>query len=292
MSEAPAMTGQACLVTGASRGIGRVTAIELARLGADVLLVGRDAARCEAVAAEARATAGGGQVSVHLADLSSMQEVRRLAAEIRAARPKLDVLINNAGAIFERRETTADGHEATFALNHLAYFLLTWELRDLLTASAPARIINVASRAHRDGKLTFDDLMATRRYSPWKAYATSKLANVVFTRELARRLAGTGVTANSLHPGFVATNFGHDRSRIITWLLRLARPMMIGEAEGAATTLYLATSPQVAGVTGRYFANSREDTPIRAALDDAAARKLWAESERLLGLDPAAWPGP
>ena len=203
MSEAPTMKDRTCLVTGASRGIGRVTAIELARRGANVLIVGRDAARCEAVAAEARATGGGGAITVYLADLSSMEAVRRLAAEVKAAHPRLHVLVNNAGAIVERRETTVDGHEATFGLNHLAYFLLTWELRDLLIASAPARVVNVASRAHRDGQLRFDDLMLERSYSPWRAYTASKLANIVFTRELARRLEGTGVTANSLHPGFL-----------------------------------------------------------------------------------------
>jgi NAD(P)-dependent dehydrogenase (short-subunit alcohol dehydrogenase family) len=183
-----------------------------------------------------------------------------------------------------------DGHEATFALNHLAYFLLTWELRDLLIGSAPARIVNVSSRAHRDGWLRFDDLMLAKSYSPWQAYAASKLANIVFTRELARRLEGTGVTANSLHPGFVATNFGHERTRFITWLLRLARPMMIGEAEGAATTLHLACAPAVDGVSGKYFAKSREDRPINSALDDGDAKRLWAASEQLLGLDPQAWP--
>lgn len=286
MSDPRPMAGKTCLVTGATRGIGRVAAVELARRGADVVLVGRDPARAEAAAAEARAAAGpdGGTIAVMIADLALMAEVRRLAAEFRAAHPRLDVLVNNAGAIFERRGVTAEGFEQTFALNHLAYFLLTHELGATLAASAPARIVNVASRAHRAGRLDFADLQLTRGYSAWRAYAASKLANILFTRELARRLQDSGVTANSLHPGLVATNFGHDRFGLISLLLRVARPMMIGEAEGAATTLHLATSPAVASVTGEYFADCAITRAEPHARDDEAARRLWEETERLLGL--------
>lgn len=287
MSNPLPMAGKTCLITGATRGIGRVAAVELARQGADVVLVGRDPARAEAAAAEARAVASGGQVSTLVADLSLMSEVRRLAAAFKASHGRLDVLVNNAGAIFERREVTPEGFEKTFALNHLAYFLLTRELGELLVASAPARIVNVASRAHRAGRLDFADLQRTRGYTAWKAYAGSKLANILFTRELARRLAGTGVTANALHPGLVATNFGHDRFGLISLVLRFARPMMIGEAEGAATTLHLATSPAVADVTGAYFADCAATRLEPQALDDGAARRLWDETERLLGLAPA-----
>ncbi len=290
MSTPRPMAGKTCLVTGATRGIGRVAAVELARQGATVVLVGRDRARAEAAAAEARAAAGegGGPIGILIADLALMSEVRRLAADFKAGHDRLDVLVNNAGAIFDRREVTAEGFEKTFALNHLAYFLLTHELRELLLANAPARIVNVSSRAHRAGRLDFADLQLTRGYTAWRAYAASKLANILFTRELARRLAGTGVTANALHPGLVATNFGHDRFGLISLLLRFARPMMIGEAEGAATTLHLATSPLVAGVTGEYFADCTATRPEPQALDDAAAQRLWAETERLLGLAPAA----
>ena len=292
MSPSLPMAGKTCLVTGATRGIGRVAAVELARLGADLVLVGRDAARAEAAAAEARAAGGGGTVAVLVADLSLMSEVRRLAAAYKAAHARLDVLVNNAGAIFDHRGETAEGFERTFALNHLAYFLLAHELRELLAASAPARIVNVASRAHRAGRLDFADLQLARGYTAWKAYAASKLANILFTRELARRLQGTGVTANSLHPGLVATNFGHDRLGLISLVLRFARPMMISEAEGAATTLHLATSPAVEGVSGAYFADCRETRAEPHACDDAAARRLWEETERLLGLAPAPAPAP
>lgn len=290
MSDPRPMAGSTCLVTGATRGIGRVAAVELARQGARVLIVGRDRTRAEAAASEARAAQGpgGGGVEALVADLALMSEVRRLADEVRAACPRLDVLVNNAGAIFERREVTPEGFEKTFALNHLAYFLLTYMLRDLLVASAPARVVNVASRAHRAGRLDFDDLQMQKGYTAWKAYAASKLANILFTRELARRLEATGVTANALHPGLVATNFGHDRFGLISLVLRFARPMMIGEAEGAATTLHLATSPAVAEVTGAYFADCTPTRPEPQALDDVAASRLWEESEWLLGLTPAA----
>lgn len=292
MSNPRPMAGKTCLVTGATRGIGRVTAIALAAQGAHVTLVGRDADRTEAAAQAVRAAAGveGGSVRTLLADLSSLAEIRRLAAEVRASHARLDVLVNNAGNVFSRRTLTVDGHEATFALNHLGYFLLTHELRDLLTASAPARIVNVASRAHRAGRLRFDDLMHERRYTAWRAYSASKLANILFTRELARRLAGTGVTANCLHPGVVATHLGQDRFGLVAIAMTLARPFMISEEEGAATTIHLATAPELAGRSGEYWADMRLERPEPHAEDDAAALQLWEVSERLCGLAPAPAP--
>lgn len=274
------MQGRVCLITGATSGIGRATALALGAMGAEVVLLCRDAAKGEATAAAVRA-AGAPRVDLLLADLARQAEVRRAAAEFLASARPLHVLINNAGVVNVRRSVTPDGIETTFAVNHLAYFLLTTLLLERLRASAPARIVNVASEAHKLGALDFDDLQNTRRYRVMKVYGQSKLANILFTSELARRLEGSGVTANSLHPGAVATGLGTNNGGWARRLIRLLRPFFRTPDDGAATSIHLATAPQLAAVSGRYFANCREKTPSRAARDAAAARRLWAVSEQL-----------
>jgi NAD(P)-dependent dehydrogenase (short-subunit alcohol dehydrogenase family) len=222
---------------------------------------------------------------MHYANLVRMAEVRRLGAELRETYPRIDVLVNNAGAVFRQREVTEDGLERTFALNHMAYFLLTHLLRERLVASAPARVVSVASRAHQQASgLDLDDLNFERGYGGWTAYCRSKLANILFTRELARRLAGTGVTANCLHPGFVASRFGDNNRGAFRWGIGLAKRLFaISEARGAETVVYLASDPRVAGTTGGYFADSAPATPTHAAQDDATAARLWEISVKLAG---------
>ncbi len=277
-----AMQGKVVVITGATSGIGQIAAEELAAMGARLVLVARDKARAEATLA--RLEVRGPAHSVHYADLSRLSEIRRVAGAITAAEPRIDLLLNNAGALFGARKVTEDGLEFTFATNHMAYFLLTLGLRERLIQSAPARIVNTASDAHRGAYLDFGDLQMNRGYSGIGAYRRSKLCNVLFTRELARRLAGTGVTSNCFHPGFVATRFG-DRSGGLGALgIRLAKIMALSPAEGAKTLVYLAASPDVEGVSGEYFHLARHARPSRAARDDHAARRLWAESERLAGL--------
>jgi len=273
--------GKVALVTGATKGIGRVTARELAQRGARVLLVARDRTRGEATAAEIREASEGRPPDVLVADLSSRSEVRRLAREVRERTPRLDLLVNNAGAIFEERKVSADGLEMTFALNHLAYFLLTLELLPLLEEGSTSRIVNVSSVAHERGTIDFDDLQGERGYSMWKAYQQSKLANVLFTRELARRLGGRGVSTNALHPGVIASGFGRNGRGVFSRLVALGAPFLASPEKGARTTLHVATAPELRGVTGRYFSGYREKTPSRAARDAAAALRLWQISENL-----------
>jgi retinol dehydrogenase-12 len=269
------LRGKVCLLTGATRGIGRAAADTLARTGMTLVLVGRDAARTEETVRAVRQASGNGQVEGLLADLSLRSEVSRLAADFRARHPRLDVLVNNAGAIFTRREETREGTEKTLALNHLGYFLLTQALLPLLQSSAPSRVVNVASEAHRGIRLDFDDLENKKRYTGLRVYGQSKLMNILFTVELARRLAGTGVTANALHPGVVATGFGRNTPGLFRSLIGLAKPFMLSPEKGAETLVYLATSPEVAGVSGKYFAKSREARPSPAAGDPEVARRLW-----------------
>jgi retinol dehydrogenase-12 len=276
--------GRIALVTGATQGIGRETALGLARRGLRVGITGRDPARAEAVAEWIRARVPGARVDVFVADLELLSEVRRLGAEVRARLPALHVLVNNAGAIFVAREETKEGFERTFALNHLAYFLLTHELQEMLEASAPARVVNVSSDAHMAGKLDFDDLQCARGYGGMRAYGTSKLMNVLFTRELARRLAGTGVTANCLHPGVVASNFGRNRPGLFSALVRLGAPFLASPEKGARTSLFLASDPAVEGKSGGYYRSCREASPSAEATDDLAAARLWLESARLCGV--------
>jgi retinol dehydrogenase 12 len=277
------LSGKTVLITGFTQGIGKETALGLAKKGASLVLVARDAARAEAAANEVRA-AGGGAVEVMLADLSSQASVRKLAADFLARHDRLDVLLNNAGGINTSRKVTGDGLEMTFAVNHLAYFLLTNLLLDVLRASGDARIVNVASEAHKQGRIHFDDLQLEKGYGGFKAYGQSKLANILFTRELARRLAGTKVTANSLHPGVVRTGFGRGDGGLLAWGVKIAGAFFLSPEQGAATSIYLASSPEVAGVTGKYFAKSREKSPSRRAQDDDTAHKLWDASTKLTGL--------
>ncbi|WP_246731554.1 SDR family oxidoreductase [Methylocapsa sp. S129] len=274
------MQGKLCLVTGATLGIGNATALGLARKGAHVVIVGRDAARTREAAAQLARESGNPQVDFLVADLSSQAEARRLAAEFKARYPRLDVLLNNAGAIFTQREVTVDGYERTWALNHLAEFLLTQLLRDRLEASAPARIVNVSSTAHASGTVAFDNLQGEKKYSAWSAYGQSKLANILFTYALARRLAGKGVTANCLHPGVVATGFGHNTPGFLNIVLGLARPLLMTPEKGAATSIYLASSPELADVSGKYFAKCKPIASSKLSADVALQEKLWELSER------------
>ena len=279
------MAGKTVLITGGTGGIGKATAIGLARLGARVGIVGRDATRAAAAAADIRSTSDNPAVDVFIADMSSQQEVRRLASEVLDAYPRLDVLVNNVGGFWAHRHTTADGLEHTFALNHLAPFLLTNLLLERLIASAPARVVTVSSGAQSMGRIDFDDLQGARKYSGQQAYNQSKLANVMFTYELARRLDGTGVTANVLHPGVTRTDFGaEDQAWFFSVMSGLARLFMKSPAEGAATPIYLATSPEVEGVSGRYFANREAKRSNPASYDTRAAARLWRESAALVGL--------
>ncbi|HEY7718626.1 MAG TPA: SDR family NAD(P)-dependent oxidoreductase [Pedococcus sp.] len=278
------MTGRTVLVTGGTGGIGGATAAGLAALGARVGVVGRDRARADAAAERIRRS--GGEADVFLADVSAQREVRRLADEVLAAYPRLDVLVNNVGGYWAGRHTTEDGLERTFAVNHLAPFLLTNLLLDRLRESAPARVVTVSSGAQSMGRIAFDDLTGEHGYNGQRAYNQSKLANVMFTYELSRRLRGSGVTANVLHPGVVRTAFGAEDSG--TWMrlmLPLVRPFMKSPEEGARTSIYLASAPEVDGVTGQYFANARPKRSSKASHDTAAAARLWDVSARLVGLN-------
>jgi NAD(P)-dependent dehydrogenase (short-subunit alcohol dehydrogenase family) len=272
-----------CLVTGATLGIGKETAVGLARQGWRVVIVGRDEARTRETARLIASESGNSKVDFLVADLSSQAQVRRLAEQFKSKYSRLDVLINNAGAIFTRREASVDGIEKTWALNHLAEFLLTQLLLDRLEASAPARIVNVASSAHTSGKIDFADLQGEKKYSGLKAYSQSKLANIMFTYALARRLNGKGVTANCLHPGVVATGFGHNTPGLVKTLVSLARPFLTTPQQGAATSIYLATSPDVAGVSGKYFAKSKPTASTPLSADVAAQERLWTISEQQTG---------
>lgn len=279
------MADKTVLVTGGTSGIGRATASGLAALGARVGIAGRDRARAEAVAGEIAHGTGNPAVDVFAADLSVQSEVRRLAAEVLAAYPRLDVLVNNVGGTWAHRHVTPDGLEHTFALNHLAPFLLTNLLLERLRASAPARVVTLSSGAQAMGRIDFDDLQSERRYSGQRAYNASKLANVMFTYELARRLEGTGVTANVLHPGVVRSAFAtEDPSPVYKLLTPVARLFMKTPEQGAATSIYLASSAEVEGVSGRYFANRRSKRSSKASYDAQAAARLWQVSAGLVGL--------
>ena len=274
------MRGKVCLVTGANSGIGRVAALELAERGATVVLVCRSEERGAPVLAEIGRRSGGGNATLLTADLSSQRQVREAAADFLERFDRLDVLINNAGvAGWGNRLVTEDGLERTFAVNHLAPFLLTGLLLDRLLASAPARVVTVSSAAHKCYRLHLDDLQGERRYSGFGAYSRSKLANVLFTQELSRRLEGTGVTANCLHPGVVATGIFRNIPR---WMrVILTSQLVLSPEKGADTVLYLATAPEVAAVTGQYFVRRRPVRSSRASRDAAAARRLWEASEAL-----------
>jgi NAD(P)-dependent dehydrogenase (short-subunit alcohol dehydrogenase family) len=277
------MHGKTVVITGATSGIGQVAAEKLAALGARLVLVARDKSRGEAGLVRLRAITPAVNHSIHYADLSLMSEVKRVAAEIAAAEPRIDVLINNAGALFGARHVTSDGLELTFATNHMSYFLLTHGLRERLRASAPARVVNVASDAHKGQKINFNDLQSAQ-FSGFKVYGRSKLCNILFTRELARRWAGAGVTANSLHPGFVSTRFGDGSGGLLSWGVRAAKMFAISPEKGAETIIYLASSDEAATATGLYYYKCRPATPAKEAQDNNTAQRLWQESEKIAGI--------
>ncbi|MFI0370635.1 SDR family oxidoreductase [Actinomadura sp. 1N219] len=280
------MAGKTVLVTGGSGGIGRATALGLARMGANVAITGRDGARTQD-AARAIHAATGAHIDVLVADLSAQSEVRRMADEALQRLPRIDVLVNNVGGYWNTRHLTADGLERTFALNHLAPFLLTNLLIDRLRHSAPARVVTVSSHAHAQGRIDFDDLQGERSYSGARAYNQSKLANVLFTYELAVGLQGSGVVANALHPGVVSTSFGaEDPGRTQRLLVPLIRPFMKDAAHGAATSIHVANAPELEGTSGLYFAGCAPKRSSRHSHDKAAADRLWRVSTHLVSLSP------
>lgn len=282
MSTHGTMTGKTVLITGATNGIGKAAAHALAKQDAHVLIVGRNPQKCAETVAEIQRSTGNQAVEALTADLSSLAEVRRLADQVKATSPRLHVLLNNAGAYYNARQNSADGYEMSFALNHLSYFYLTVLLLDLLKASAPARVINVSSGAHMFAKLNLTDPHDPKNYNGFRIYGETKLANVVFTYALARRLQGTGVTANAMHPGLVRTGFGHNNSGLITRIFGVLQRFGLTPEQGADTAVYLASSPDVEGVTGKYFIKRRATASSRASYDQQAGEALWALSERLI----------
>jgi retinol dehydrogenase 14 len=281
------MAGKTVLITGGTSGIGRATALGLAGMGAHLAITGRDRGRTEDAAREIRA-AGGGQVDLFVADMSSQSEVRRVAEEVLQCLSGIDVLVNNVGGYWNTRHITADELERTFALNHLASFLLTNLILDRLTESAPARVVTVSSNAHAQGRIDFDDLQGELSYSGARAYNQSKLANVLFSYELARRLQSTYVTANALHPGVVSTSFGaEDPASVQRVFIPFLRHFMKTPAQGAATSIHLASAADLEHVTGRYFADSKPKGSAKRSYDEAAAARLWQVSADLVGLTGA-----
>lgn len=285
------MENKVVVITGATSGIGQIAAEQLAAMGAKIVQVARDRARGEMALDRLRKAGPNAAHTIHYADMSRLSEMKRVAVEVAAAEPRIDVLINNAGAIFRTRELTTDGLERTFALNQMAYFVFTLGLLERIKASAPARIVNTSSAAHKSGMLDLDDLQSAKTKGGgiggigYKLYAKSKLCNILFTRELAKRLKGSGVTANCLHPGLVATRFADETGGFLTFLMGMAkRHVAISVEEGAKTIVYLATSPEVADVTGGYFYQCHAESPTPTAQDDAAAARLWQESAALASL--------
>ena len=278
------MQGKTVVITGGTSGIGEVAARKLAQMGARIVLIARDKSRAQATLARLRKSGPGVAHGAHMADLTQLAQMKRVAGQIAAEEPRIDVLINNAGALFGTRRLTPDGLEHTFALNHMGYFVITQLLRERIVASAPARIVNTASGAHEGAVLDLEDLQSGKSYSATKAYNRSKLCNILFTRELARRFENTGVSANCLHPGFVATRFGDQSGGMISNLVRLAKFFAISPEEGAKTIVYLASSPEIAGITGQYFYKCRATQPSLAARDDRTALLLWERSAALAGV--------
>lgn len=280
------MQDKVVIVTGATNGIGEVTARELAGKGAEVVVISRTLRKLENTVNKIKSETGNQNVSYIQADLSSMAEVRRAAAEFKERHNRLDVLVNNAGAFFNERKESVDGYEMTFALNHLNYFLLTHELLDMLKQTADeqgdARIVNVSSNAHRGATISFDDLQREESYSGFRVYGESKLMNIMFTYELARRLEGTNVTTNALHPGFVNTGFGMNNDGFVKFILNGIQSLFAKSSEeGAQTNIYLASSPQVKGVSGKYFADKEQKASSKASHDVEAQKRLWRISEEL-----------
>ena len=276
------LQGKICLVTGSTSGIGKVTARELANRGASVVLVSRSRAKGEATQAEIKQATGNQQVELLIADLSVMEDVRRLAVEFQHTHSHLHLLVNNAGCAYPTRTITSEGFEATLAVNYLAPFLLTELLLDTLKASAPARIVNVSSAQHANASIEFDNLQGEKKYANLGSYNQAKLALLLWTYELARRLEGTGVTVNALHPGVTATNFVAGMNGPAALAMKLLKPLLLTSEKGAQTTLYLATSPQVEGVTGKYFVKSQEKPSSSRSYDQTVGSRLWEVTERLV----------
>jgi NAD(P)-dependent dehydrogenase (short-subunit alcohol dehydrogenase family) len=283
-----AMQNKICMVTGATSGIGKATALGLARRGAIVIIVARNAEKATATATEIREATRNETVEFMLADLADLSQVRKLAETFKARHDHLDVLVNNAGAIFLRRELSADGYEKTFAVNHLAPFLLTNLLLDELRASPSARVINVSSDSHERAELDFNNLESEKRYGAMRVYGKSKLANIYFTKELARRLAGTSVTVNALHPGFVGTNMSTNNGWFAKVVMRVLSLIALTPEQGAGTSLFLATSPEVHGVSGEYFVKAKLTPTSATSHDREVARRLWQVSEEMTRADAGA----
>ena len=279
------MTGKVCLVTGGNSGIGKATALGLAKLNATVVIVSRDKDKGEAAALEIRMQSGKKDVDSMVADLSSQDSVRELAHDFKSRYKRLDVLVNNAGVFLPKRIQTVDGLEATFATNHLGHFLLTNLLLDLLKKSAPSRIINLTSSAHRGTEMNFDDLQGEKKYSGYFAYSQSKLANVLFTYQLAKLLQGTGVTVNCLHPGVVRTGFGKDQVGLMSVMVRISSPFMMSPEKAARAAIYLATSSTLEGVSGKHFSKGREEKSSDESYDASSAERLWNVSAELTKLN-------
>jgi NAD(P)-dependent dehydrogenase (short-subunit alcohol dehydrogenase family) len=282
------MDGRVVLITGGTSGIGRAAAVALAGMGAEVVVIGRNRERGERAVEEIRYESGREKVSLMIADLAVQAEVRRLAEEFKQRYDRLDVLVNNAGLVQSEHTETSDGIETQLAINHLAPFLLTNLLLDLLEESAPSRIVTVSSDAHRWGKIDLDDLQSRKRYRAFPVYGMTKLANILFTRELAERLEGTRVTANSMHPGAVNTNFGNNQGGPMSLLFRAFKPFMRSPEQGADTLIYLASSPEVEGMTGKYLADRKIKVASDAAYDEILQKKLWETSKKLTGLKVAS----
>jgi NAD(P)-dependent dehydrogenase (short-subunit alcohol dehydrogenase family) len=277
-----ALSGKTIIVTGANSGIGKVAARELARMGASVMMVARSRERGERALQEVRSASANDSVRLMLCDLSSQRSIREFAAAFEAENDRLDVLLNNAGAVYLRRQESVDGLELSFALNHMGYFLLTNLLLDVIKASAPARIVNVSSEAHRVGRIAFDDLRREQDYG-MNVYGETKLMNLLFTYELARRLEGTGVTVNAMHPGFVRTNFGRRGNGLLgRFVMPVASLFGRSPERGAATAIYLASSPEVEGVTGKYFVDNQEVRTADLSYDQALQARMWEVSESAL----------
>jgi NAD(P)-dependent dehydrogenase (short-subunit alcohol dehydrogenase family) len=288
------MQGRTVVITGANSGVGLATAVALARAGADTVITARHQGRGGQAVADVRRASGSDHVDLVVFDLADLASVRRGAEAVLDRCPRIDALVNNAGLVLSERTETVDGFEATFATNHLGPFLLTRLLTERLVASAPARVVNVASTAHQGARrgLDFDDLQSIRHYRGMQAYSRSKLANILFTNELARQLSGTGVTANSLHPGTVASGFARDDDAkgFLAFGVKVIKPFILTPEQGARTSVYLASSPEVADVTGQYFVKCRARTPSPAARDEAAAALLWSVSEELVDRAEAGSP--
>src|SRR5918997_986080 len=282
------MRGERGLVTGGTSGIGRATAVAMATMGADVVVTGRNPERGELAVEEIWAESFGGSVELMLADLAVQAEVRRLAEEFKERHDRLDVLVNNAGLVQSTRTETRDGIETTLAVNHLAPFLLTNLLLDLLKSSAPSRVVTVSSEAQRWGRMDFDDLQSRSKYRGFPVYGMTKLANIMFTYELAERLSGTGVTANCLHPGSVGTNFGQNNRGPMALFFRTFKPFMRSPEQGADTLIWLDSSPEVEGISGMYFSDRKEIEAKKVTCAPAARRRLWEISEDLTGLKVTA----